>query len=378
MRVQAQMVCSGASVAVFAGVGLQRQGSHALKERKSHWYNMIRFFQTLEIKKYISVLDILDPWLSLAIFFTASFLMIWRLGSLETKGLEGTVLGTLIMPYCSGLSNLIFAYVLGRSGGSGSMVLENCIVNNVTNLTLLIGLPAVFWRMHIIPAKMKKMGPSIYYDYHRLNYLSLLLSLVALMFFTGVVWALGRDGKLDFSDGLVLVGMFFFWQVFQVFDVLKTNVHESRSLSWSMLIDLLFIIVGGYFVYISVDRLVAWVPKAGSGFFVLDNLGWLSGFLMVLPNSLLAIYYSIKGRPDIVYTSQTGDAHICIPMCIGLFALFHTIQIPSFFNLGVMLLLGAGLVHFVFVTFLGRLPRFMGLALTGTYYFFLYKGLIKP
>ena len=192
-----------------------------------------------------------------------------------------------------------------------------------------------------------------------------------------MVWALGRDGKLDFSDGLVLVGMFFFWQVFQVFDVLKTNVHESRSLSWSMLIDLLFIIIGGYFVYISVDRLVAWVPKAGSGFFVLDNLGWLSGFLMVLPNFLLAIYYSIKGRPDIVYTSQTGDAHICIPMCIGLFALFHSIQIPSFFNLGVMLLLGAGLVHFVFVTFLGRLPRFMGLALTGTYYFFLYKGLIE-
>ncbi|MCK5723474.1 MAG: sodium:calcium symporter, partial [Gammaproteobacteria bacterium] len=97
---------------------------------------MIRFFQTLEIKKYISVLDILDPWLSLALFFAASFLMIWRLGSLETKGLEGTVLGTLIMPYCSGLSNLIFAYFLGRSGGSGSMVLENCIVNNVTNLTL--------------------------------------------------------------------------------------------------------------------------------------------------------------------------------------------------------------------------------------------------
>jgi cation:H+ antiporter len=136
--------------------------------------------------------------------------------------------------------------------------------------------------------------------------------------------------------------------------------------------------MGGYFVYISVDRLVDWIPKTGAGFFVFDNLGWLSGFLMVLPNALLAIYYSIKGRPDIVYTSQTGDGHICIPMCVGLFALFHTIQIPSFFNLGVMLLLGAGLVHFVFVTFLGRLPRFMGLLLTGAYYFFLYKGLITP
>jgi cation:H+ antiporter len=339
---------------------------------------MAHFFQTLEIKKYVSIVDRLDPWLSLTLFLTASFLMIWRLGSLETKGLEGTVLGTLIMPYCSGLANLIFAYVLGRSGGRGSIVLENCIVNNVTNLTLLIGLPAIFWKMHIIPAKMKKMGPSIYYDAHRLNYLSLLLTLMALMFFTGVVWALGRDGKLDFSDGLVLVGLFFFWQVFQVFDVLKTNVHENRTLSWFMLLDLCFIMIGGYLVYVSVDRLVAWIPKVGSGFFVFDNLGWLSGFLMVLPNASLAIYYAIKGRPDIVYTSQAGDGHICIPMCIGLFALFNPIEIPTFFDLGVVIILAAGLIHFLFVLFLGRLPRLIGLALTGTYYFFLYKGLIKP
>ena len=324
------------------------------------------------------MLDIFDPWLSLAIFLGASFLMIWRLNAMEKKGLEGTVLGTLVMPYCSGLSNLVFAYVLGHAGGSGSMVLENCIVNNVTILTLLIGLPAVFWKMHIFPAKIRKIRPSIYYDFHRLNYLSLLMTLVALLFFTGVVWALGRDGNLDFGDGLVLVGLFFFWQVFQLFDVLKANVYESRSLSWSMLVDLCFIILGGYLVYISIDRLVAWIPKAGTGFFVFENLGWLSGFLMTLPNALPAIYYSIKGRPDIVYSSQAGDGHICIPMCIGLFALFHTIQIPSFFNLGVIMILGTGLVHFIFITFFGRLPRLIGLALTGAYFFFLYKGLIAP
>jgi len=339
---------------------------------------MIDFFQTLPITKYASIFDMLDPWLSLAIFIVASFLMIWRLSAIEAKGIEGTVLGTLIMPYCSGLSNLIFAYVLSRSGGSGSMVLENCIVNNVTTLTLLIGLPAVFWKMNIFPPKIRKLRPSIYYDSHRLNYLSLLLTLVALMFFTGVVWALGRDGKLDFGDGLVLVGMFFFWQVFQVFDVLKANVYENRRLAWSMLIDLGLILLGGYLIYMSIDRLVAWIPKAGTGFFVIGNLGWLSGFLMVLPNASLAIYYSIKGRPDIVYSSQTGDGHICIPLCIGLFALFHAIQIPSFFNLGVIMILATGFIHFMLITFFGRLPRLMGLALTGAYGLFLYKGLIQP
>jgi cation:H+ antiporter len=339
---------------------------------------MAASFQLFTIKKDISIIDNLDPWLSLALFAAGSVLMIWRLSAMEAKGIEGTVLGTLIMPCCSGLSNLIFAYILGRSGGNGSIVLENCIVNNVTNLTLLIGLPAVFWKLNVFPAEVRKIRPSIYYDHHRLNYLSLLLTLVALMFFTGVVWALGREGRIDFSDGLVLVGMFLFWQVFQVFDVLKTNVYKSKSLSWSMLIDLLLIIGGGYIIYISVDRLIAWIPKGGSGFLVFDNLGWLSGFLMVLPNASLAIYYAIKDRADIVLSSQIGDGHICIPMCIGMFALFHPIEIPSFFNLGIIMILGTGFIHLMFIIFFGKLPRFMGLALTGAYCFFLYQGLITP
>ena len=40
--------------------------------------------------------------------------MIWRLQAIEGKGFEGTVLGTLIMPYCLGFANLVFAYVMSR------------------------------------------------------------------------------------------------------------------------------------------------------------------------------------------------------------------------------------------------------------------------
>ncbi len=328
-----------------------------------------------ELENLLGKAGRLDPWYSLTLFFTASVLIIWRLGAMEKKGIEGTVLGTLIMPYCSGFSNLIFAYVLGRSGGSGSVVLENCLVNNVTNLTLLIGLPAVFFPMNIVPEKKRQKSCRLSDKRHRLNYLSLLLTLIALMFFAGVVWALGKDGNLDFGDGLVLVGLFLFWQIFHVFDVLKNNVHQKRSLSCFMIVDLLLIAAGGYGTYVSIERLVAWIPKAGSGFLVFENLGWLSGMLMVLPNALLAFYYARAGRPDIVYSSQAGDGHICIPMCIGLFALFSTIQIPSFFHLGFLLILGSGLVHFLFVATMKRLPRFMGVALTGIYGFFMYKGL---
>src|SRR6516225_202587 len=96
------------------------------------------------------------PWLFLALFLVASFLMIWRLEAMNADGFEGTVLGTLVMPYCSGMGNLIFAFVLGAKGGPGAEVLTNCLVNNVTNLTLLIGLPTIIWGANILPAAKAK------------------------------------------------------------------------------------------------------------------------------------------------------------------------------------------------------------------------------
>src|SRR6185369_6121267 len=189
------------------------------------------------------------PALFVALFIASSLLMIWRLDALNAGGLEGTVLGTLIMPYCSGIGNLLFAFVLGRHGGSGSDVMTNALVNNVTNMTLLIGLPTIFWGMNVMPAvKQKKNGSSAARDRkqreYRINRLSLLLTLTAVLFFTGAVWALARDGKLDSNDGLVLAGLFLFWQCFHVYDVLKGNVQKKKSLSWMLPVELALLAVG--------------------------------------------------------------------------------------------------------------------------------------
>src|SRR6185369_2813684 len=97
-------------------------------------------------------------WCFLILFIAASVLMIWRLEAMNAGGFEGTVLGTLVMPYCSGMGNLIFAFVVARQNGPGREVLTNCLVNNVTNLTLLIGLPTIFWGMNLMPAGKAKGG----------------------------------------------------------------------------------------------------------------------------------------------------------------------------------------------------------------------------
>jgi len=321
------------------------------------------------------------PWWYLALFLVASLVMIWRLEALSARGFEGTVLGTLVMPYCSGMGNLIFAFILGRSGGSGADVMINSLVNNVTNMTLILGLPALIWGLNIVPKKKaesgkKKKGGGAG-NASELNRLSLLLTLTAVLFFTGVVWALGRKGSLNFNDGLVLVGLFFFWQCFHVFEVLKGNVRQGKSsFSFMLVVDLALLAIGAYAIYISTDWLVAWLSHIKTGFVSVKHLGWLSGWLMVLPNALLAVYYSWRKQPETVYTSQVGDAHVSIPLCLGVYALYHTLVMPAFFHTGMLLLLGATAVHFLFVALFGRLPRLAGLALVAGYGHFLWKGLL--
>ena len=295
---------------------------------------------------------------------------------MNRNGLEGTVLGTLVMPYCSGFGNLVFAFVLAKGGGKSSELLTNSIVNNATNLTLLLGLPCVFWGLSILPeAGQKKPKKKKWESGPHINRLSLLLNILAGLFFTGALWAVGRDGQINFGDGLILIGLFFFWQTFQVFDVLKSNVRQNTTFKPILLLDLAVLLLTAAATYLSVDWLVKWLSGIKSGFLSVENLGWLSGWLMVVPNAILAFYYAGTRRAEITYSSQVADGHICIPLCLGLFALFQPVLIPKIFDTG-LLVISAGLaVHFVFIMVLGRLPRLFGAALVLSYGYFIYLGL---
>lgn len=318
-----------------------------------------------------------QPLLQLAIFIAANAVMVWRLRVMESKGFEGTVLGTLIMPYCSGFANLVFAYVMSKSASNGGLVIENCIVNNATNLTFILGLSAIFGSAAILPETKSKQKLKKHAEYLFISRLNVLFTLIALFLFTGTLWALAKDGELNFYDGLILVGLFLFWQILHVFEVLKDNVRNDKQIHWSIVIDLVLIAASAYCIYFAVDHLVEWVSKTKNPIFSFAKIGWFSGILMVLPNAFLALYYAYIGRQDIVISSQVGDGHICIPMCIGLFSVFNTIRIPDSLQTGAYIILGAGLVLFLSVAALGRIPRFVGVGLIGAYAFFLYNGLIQ-
>jgi cation:H+ antiporter len=329
---------------------------------------------------FINSLGLTSAWTYLALFLVASLLMMWRLKAMLDHGLEGTALGTVVMPYCSGLGNLIFVGLIVAHKGPVREVLTNCVVNNVTNLTLLLGLPALWWGLAVVPGAAAgrggKGGRTRGDSAPQINRLSLLLTLCAVIFFTGAVWVLGQDGRLDRTDGLMLTGLFLFWQCFQVFDVLKHNVRQKTSFGPLFYLDALIVLACAYGLYASIDWLVAWLAHQHGGFVNAAHLGWLSGWLMVLPNALLAFYWGWKRRADIVYSSQVGDGHICIPLSLGLCALFRPVPVPAFVATSLLLLLGAAVLHILFLLVSGGLPRWAGWLFLAAYGWFLYQGLL--
>lgn len=324
-----------------------------------------------------------DPLAYLAIFLAVSLLMLWRLEAMLDHGLEGTALGTLLLPYCSGLGNLIFVALMVARKGDPAEVLTNCLVNNVTNLTLLLGVPALLWGLHVVPGKgtvpkaKKSAASGAVGVEQQVNRLSLLLTLLAVLFFTGLVWFLGEDRSLNRTDGIVLIGVFLFWQSFQVYDVLKHNVQQRVSFGWRFYVDAGVVLVCAYFLYESLDWLVTWISAQKHGFVSRENLGWVTGWLMVLPNAVLALYWGWRRRADVVYSSQIGDGHICIPLCLGLFALVRPLPISAFNQQGLLLLIGASVLHGLLLMLTGGLARWAGAVLVLAYGWFVYAGLLS-
>jgi len=323
------------------------------------------------INESITNLGSFAPHACIVLFLVASLLVVWRLEVLSGQGVEGTVLGTLFMPFCSGMGNIVFAVVLARTEGDGDDVLVNCLFNNVTNLTLLIGLPVLIWSMASIPRKKSQVALREF----RMGRLSLALNLVAALFFSFVVWLLADDGELARTDGAVLLTLFVFWQCFHIYDVKKTNLLKKKSYPKTLPIDVALLLMGAFAIFVSTDWLVQWFQSLESDHLPPRLLGWASGVLMVLPNALLAFYYGAKNRMDVVYTSQSGDAHICIPLCIGLFAAMQAIPTGVFLQHSLLILMGLCAAHLLLIMMVGRLPRLLAALFIVAFGYFLWTGM---
>ena len=139
-------------------------------------------------------------------------------------------------------------------------------------MTLVLGLPAIFWGIKVLPSKDKPNGKNpakksaAAGKTQRVEPAGAVADADGHSVFHRRGRALGRKGRIDFNDGLVLVGLFLFWQCFHVFEVLKSNVRQGKSLGWTLPFDLALLAFGAYGIYVSTDWLVHWVQIVHHGF----------------------------------------------------------------------------------------------------------------
>lgn len=340
------------------------------------------------------------PLTYLALFLAASLLLVWRLEAMLERGLEGTALGALVMPLCSGLGNLLFVAIARRQGVPPSEVAINALGNNLTNLLLILPAVALFGGLSLrapqpaagaktrsgtksgAKAKgggaRKKTGTKGSDDAEtrsRLHALALFLTLGAAGGFALIAWALASDGRLERGDGLALIGLFVLWQGVHLYDVRKHQLTQRQSLSPWIVVDVALALAAAWLMLESLEWLVNWLQARPSGSLGTEHLGWVTAWLMVLPNAALAAFYAWRARPDIAYASQVGDGHVCIPLCLGLAAALSPFAPPVWFGEALLVLAGAAALHALFVAIFGGLPRLLALLPLAAYVWCLRAGL---
>ena len=120
---------------------------------------------------------------------------------------------------------------------------------------------------------------------------------------------------------------------------------------------------------------MAWLKARPAGSLGAEHLGWVTAWLMVLPNAALAAYYAWRARADIVYASQIGDGHVCIPLCLGLAAVIAPFAPPAWFADALLVLAGAAGFHALLVAVFGGLPRVLAVLPIAAYVWCLREGL---
>ena len=322
---------------------------------------------------FISQLGVLGPLICLALFLFASMVAVIRLEALSRQGVEGSVLGMIFMPFFSGVGNIAFAVILAMKHGDGNDVLTNCIFNNLTNLTLLIGVPMLIWSMSHIPDRQAWSAVCEF----KISRLSNEMNLMAMFFFTLFLWLMTQDGELSREDGWILILLFAFWHCFHIYDVKKTNILKRKTYPKTLPVDIILLLFCSFVTYVTIDYLVVWFGGLDSAVISPRLLGWLSGVLMVLPNALLAIYYGSHRRMDVVYASQVGDGHICIPFCMGLFAVIHPFAVGDFLSRTLFILMGLFCCHLIFIMIVPKFSRIFAAVFVAVFCVFVWLGLFR-
>ena len=224
----------------------------------------------------------------------------------QLAGDPDNILTKLLFPLCTSLPNLVFAFSAIKSPNTAYLVITSNIGNNVTNITLFVGLILM---IGFIKGETlnKEEGVALRKDFN-------FLFISTIIFFV-CAW----DYKITRHEGIIMTICFFY----SMAGVFKFQIKDIYLIIKILFQLAFFFVLAGFFIFIGseliIHELEAMSKNGNSGLYEV----LLPGFILVLPSILpLLLTITKPNMQKIALSGIIGDCSFSLPLIIGIVSCF--------------------------------------------------------
>lgn len=280
----------------------------------------------------------------------ADILVRGSVGLAERFGIPQLVIGLTIVAFGTSAPELVVS-LQAALAGSGGIALGNIVGSNITNVLLVLGVPAMVRTVSCQADGAKR---------------NLFLMIVITAVFIGLMW----DGVLSASDGFLLLG---FLIVFFALQVVLTRDHdpeEDVEPARSLPLALAYSIGGIIGLAFGAELTVRAATDLARSFGVSETVIGMTlvAFGTSLPELITTTVAALRNHSAVAFGNVIGSNVFNIAAILGLTAAIVPIDVPAdLLTLDVWLMVASTLLLVPFVTLCWPMGRAVGGAMTLAY-----------
>ena len=224
----------------------------------------------------------------------------------QLAGDADNILTKLLFPMCTALPNFIFAFSALNRPNSSYLVITSNVGNNVTNITLFVGL-ILFIGLIKGESLSKDESKALQKDFN-------FLFISTIIFFVSI-W----DKVITRQEGIIMT-LCFFYSMAGIFKFQIKDIFLILKIIFQLAI---YFVLAGFFIYIGSELIITYLDSISktesSGLYQV----LLPGLVLVLPSMLpLLLTITKPNMQKIALSGIIGDCSFSIPLIIGIVACF--------------------------------------------------------
>lgn len=277
---------------------------------------------------------------SMIVFKTAEIIVNQAEKFIKSNRVPIPLVGLLLLPLITGLPNL-FVSIGSVLRGFPELVYLNNVGNTIGNLTIALGLTALFGKQFIIKNVALVRRDAFF-----------------LIISTLVTVLLMADGFLSSLDGLVLILVFGFY-------IINLHREETKKVKPSEI----SVFKPSLFIFVALIVMFFGAVLIADGAKTLVDLTGLSktfvgvilvGLALILPETSVMLLASKRGKLGLSFGNLVGDTLISVPFIVGLIAIFYPLAVDAVTIMLVLPIVSALVIFFGILMwadpFLFRIP----------------------